>query len=118
MKPREMREDQVRYWHPLLQYLTSVKRFVRHFQEKFAKLVGGHVKFGVELFKQFLLQTAENEEVKSFNTKFQLVPAGTYLEELLCYHSRQEGFGIQGKGNQYVLLTSLISDLLVFFLFL
>ncbi|CAG9769728.1 unnamed protein product [Ceutorhynchus assimilis] len=67
---------------------TSVKDFLRHLEKKFIKLIEknvqkfGHIKVGVELFGRFLLQAKDVEEVKSFNSKFQLVGIGLDLKKL------------------------------------
>ncbi|XP_060520636.1 early growth response protein 1-like isoform X2 [Cylas formicarius] len=67
---------------------TDVKGFLDHLRSKILTLVEsnvrryGNVKVGMELFGNFLLQTKEQEEVKSFNTKYRLVSGNTDLEEL------------------------------------
>ena len=41
-----------------------------------------NVKIGMELFGRFCLQTQETTEIKSFNSRFQMVSGDTGLEEL------------------------------------
>lgn len=65
-----------------------MKKFLANLKPKFVKLVGQNLqrfenlKVGMELFGRFLLQAKETDEVKSFNTKHNLVSDGTDLEEL------------------------------------
>ena len=67
---------------------TNVKRFLTHLQARVIRLVGKNVekhmnlKIGMELFGRFLLQSNEEMEIKSFNSRFQMVSGDTDLEEL------------------------------------
>ena len=69
---------------------TNVKRFLTHLQAKVIRLVGKNVekhvnlKIGMELFGRFLLQSNEEMEIKSFNSRFQMVSGDTDLEELFA----------------------------------
>ena len=69
---------------------TNVKRFLTHLQAKVIRLVGRNVekhvnlKIGMELFGRFLLQSNEEMEIKSFNSRFQMVSGDTDLEELFA----------------------------------